>query len=202
MKMRKNLFWLFVLIIGSCGPVLSLYPLYNVSDTIYEPKLIGNWVDEANNVTMDFTRPEAEGKNYRLVYTTIDKDTKKVGKGLFSVFLVRLGNKLFLDAFPEEMPNGTLNDPNNYKWYYNSFFLIPGHTFAVVDSVEPQLKIRITDSDKLKDFLEKNPDAVKHEIVSDSLALTAKTAELQKFVIKYADSKDVFSTEMTLKRQK
>lgn len=202
MKMKKYLFCLFVLIIGSCGPVLSLYPVYNVSDTIYEPKLIGSWVDEVNNVTMDFTRPEAEGRNYRLVYTSIDKDSKKAAKGIFSAYLVRLGNKLFLDVFPEEMPNGSLEDPNNYKWYYNAFFLVPGHTFAVVDSIEPQLKMRITDSDKLKDFLEKEPNAVRHEIVTDSLVLTAKTAELQKFVIKYADSRDVFSTEMNLKRQK
>ncbi len=202
MKVKKVLFYLLVGILGGCGPALSLYPLYNVSDTIYEPKLIGIWTDDVNNVTLDFTRPEAEGRNYRLVYTSVDKDTKKVGKGLFSVFLVRLGNKLFLDAFPQEMPNGTLEDANNYKWLYNSFFLVPAHTFAVVDSIEPQLKIRLIDSDKLKDFLEKEPGAIKHEIVADSLVLSAKTAELQKFVIRNADNRDIFGMEMTLKRQK
>ena len=202
MKTKKYLFCLFVLIIGSCGPVLSLYPLYNVSDTIYEPKLSGSWADDANGITIAFSRPEGEGKTYHVEYTTKDKDSKKVGKGIFSAYLVRLGNRLFLDVFPEEMPNGSLEDPNNYKWYYNAFFLVPGHTFAVVDSIEPQLKMRITDSDKLKGYLEKEPNAVKHEIVTDSLVLTAKTAELQKFVIKYADNRDVFSTEMNLKRQK
>ncbi len=202
MKIKKILFYLLVGILGGCGPALSLYPLYNVSDTIYEPKLIGIWVDDVNNITMDITRPEAEGRNYRLVYTSIDKDTKKTGKGLFSVYLVRLGNKLFLDAFPETMPNGTLEDANNYKWYYNSFFLVPAHTFAVVDSIEPQLKIRLIDSDKLKKFLEKEPTVVKHEIAVDSLVITANTAELQKFVTKFADNRDIFSMEMILKRQK
>lgn len=202
MKAKKILFYLLAMFIGSCVPVMSLYQLYNEPDTIYDQKLIGSWVDEANGVTMDFSRPEGEGKTYRLLYTSIDKDTKKTVKGIFSVRLVKLENKLFLDFFPEELPNGNLEDPNNYKWYYNAFFLIPGHTFAAVDSIEPQLKIRITNADKMKEFLEKEPSAVKHEMVSDNLVLTAKTAELQKFVIKYANNKDVFSTEMTLKRQK
>ena len=202
MNMKKIMFYLLAGILGGCLPVMSLHQLYNEPDTIYDQKLIGSWVDEANGVTMDFSRPEGEGKAYRLLYTSIDKDTKKTAKGIFVVRLVKLENKLFLDFFPEELPNGSLEDPNSYKWYYNAFFLIPGHTFAVVDSIEPQLKMRITNIDKMKEFLEKEPNAVKHEMVSGNLVLTAKTAELQKFVIKYVNNKDVFSTEMILKRQK
>ncbi len=199
MKVKKVLFCLLALVIGSCVPVMSLHPLYFVSNTIYEPKLTGHWTNDVNGITMDFSRPEGEGTKYHLGYTMIDKETKKPMRGVFTVYLVKLGDKLFLDVGPEELPNGEL-DPNNYKWYVNAFFLVPGHSFAVVDSIEPQLKLRFTDDEKMKDFLEKNPDAVKHEIVSSDVILTANTAELQKFVIRFANDKNVFSNELTLRR--
>lgn len=201
MKMKRIMVYLLAAILGGCVPVLSLHPLYNEPDTIYDQKLIGNWVDEANGITMFFSRPEGEGKKYHLAYTQINEDTKKPMKGIFVARMVKLGDKLFLDVFPEELPNGQIDDPNNYKWYVNAFFLVPGHTFAAVDTIEPQLKLRITNIDKMKEFLEKNPAAVKHENVSDTVVLTANTAELQKFVVKYADNKEVFGKEMTLKRK-
>jgi hypothetical protein len=37
-------------------------------------------------------------------------------------------------------------------------------------------------------------------MVNDRLVLTDDTAELQKFVLKYADNEDVFSNELILKK--
>ena len=202
MRTKIIIFCMLALAIGSCVPVLSLHPLYNEADTIFEPKLVGSWVDDGNGITMDFSRPEGEGKRYHFAYSQMNEYLKRPMKGVFIARLVKLGNRLFLDFFPEEFPNGDIEEPNNYKWYANAFFLVPGHTFAVVDSIEPQLKIRITNSDEMEDFLKKEPNAIRYENVSGHIILTTNTAELQNFVVKYADNRDVFCSELTLKRRR
>ena len=111
-------------------------------------------------------------------------------------------NKLFLDVFPNQFPCGKLEEPNEVKWFYNAFFLVPAHTFIRVDSIEPQLKLRLTDDESMKKFLEKDPNAIKHEKIDGNPILTADTKTLQKFALKYADSNDVFSEECILGKSK
>ena len=201
MKVKKALFYLLAGILGSCVPVMSLHQLYNEQDVVFDQKLLGTWVGDSND-TMEFTWPEKEGKTYRLIYTSIDKDKGKEMKGIFTVHLVKLKDKLFLDIFPEGLPCGKLDDPNEVKWFYNVFFITPMHTFVVVDSIEPKLKLRLTDNEKMKEFLEKDPNAIKHEMLEDNPMLTANTAELQKFVLKHVDNNDVFSVQLTLEKLK
>jgi hypothetical protein len=199
MKVKKALFYLLAGILGSCVPTMSLHQLYNEQDVVFDQKLLGTWVGDSNK-TMKFTWPEKEGKKYRLIYTFVDEDKGSEAKGIFTVHLVKLKDKLFLDVFPEEFPGGKFEEPDEAKWFYNAFFFTPMHTFAAVDSIEPQLKLRLTDNETIKKFLEKDPNAIKHEMIEDNPVLTAKTAELQKFVLKYADSNNVFSEELTLSR--
>ncbi len=74
------------------------------------------------------------------------------------------------------------------------------HSFAIIDSIEPKLKMRWIVNDALKKLLEKDSNAVKHEVVEDRVILTASSAELQAFVLKYADDCNVFSAEVILSR--
>ena len=201
MSAKKVLFYLLAGILSSCVPVMSLHPLYDEQNIVFDEKLLGLWVGDSNE-TMEFTRPEKGEKTYQLIYTSIDKDSKKPIKGIFDVRLVKIENKLFLDVFPNQFPCGKLEEPNEVKWLYNAFFLVSAHTFVRVDSIEPQLKLRITDDESMKKFLEKDPNAVKHEMVDGKAVLTADTKTLQKFVLKYADSNDVFSEEMILGKSK
>jgi hypothetical protein len=201
MSAKKVLFYLLLGILGSCVPVMSLHPLYNENDVIFDEKLLGLWVSDSNE-SMEFTRAEKEEKTYQLILTSIDKNSKREVRGIFDVRLVKIENKLFLDVFPNQFPCGKLEEPNEVKWFYNAFFLAPMHSFVKVDSIEPQLKLRLTDNDTIKKFLVKDPNAIKHEMVEDNPVLTADTKTLQKFVLKYADSNDVFSEELILGKSK
>jgi hypothetical protein len=113
---------------------------------------------------------------------------------------VKLQDRLFLDIYPSELP-WEADDPNKMDWLYNSFFLIPAHTFLKMDAVEPQLKMRLTLESEMKELLTEKPDAVKHTSVGERLVLTAPTKELQAFVLKYADDSRVFTDEITLSRK-
>lgn len=198
-KTRKILFYLLAGILGGCVPVMSLHPLYTENDLVFDEKLIGTWLDDSNSM-LEFSKSEKSSKTYQLIYTAPEEKDGK-GKGIFDAHLVKLEGKLFLDVFPNQLPCGSPDDPNfKPEWMFNVFFSVPVHTFARVDSIEPQLKLRFSDDETMKKFLEKDPNAVAHEILEESAVLTAKTKELQKFAVKYADGKEFFSEEMVLKR--
>jgi len=196
---RKLLFYLLAAILGGCVPVMSLHPLYTEKDVVFEEKLLGTWVDDPNGpeAIWEFQRPEEEEKEYKLIVT--DEEGKK---GSFSAHLVKLGGRLFLDVYPDEFPCADMEDPNKTEFAYNSFFLVPAHTFIKIDSIGPELKMRLTDDEEMETLLKEDPNAVKHEIIEGKPVLTASTKELQAFVLKYADDERLFSEEIVLSRKK
>jgi hypothetical protein len=215
MKTKKLLFYLLAGILGGCLPVMSLHPLFTEKDLAFDEKLLGTWAD-ANETVWQFSDANKPEKAYKLIFT--DKEGKK---GLFVAHLVKLKDKLFLDVHLGESPVdaveklesevlGEVKDPNKVDfWVYNTLFLVPAHTFIRVNSVEPQLKMLLTDDEKMKEFLKADPNAVKHEFLELSwsndgpgLILTASTKELQAFVLKYADDSRVFPEEIILNRKK
>jgi len=196
MKTKKFLFYLLAVLLGGCIPVMSLHPLYTEKDVVFEEKLLGTWVDDSNG-TWEFKYPDESKKAYGLVFC--DEEDKK---GSFVAHLVKLENQLFLDVYPTQSPCGKLEDLNEAKWFYNAFFFVPVHTFIKIDSIEPQLKMQLTDDERMEKLLEEDPNAVKHTSIEDRLILTASTKELQAFVLKYADDNRVFTDETILSHKK
>ncbi|MBC8469442.1 MAG: hypothetical protein H8D56_08210 [Planctomycetes bacterium] len=195
---KKALFYLLAALLGGCVPVMSLHPLYTEKDVVFEERLLGRWVDDPNRpeTAWEFHRIEEPNNAYSLVFS--DEEGKK---GSFVAHLVRLQNKLFLDVYPSEPP-WEIEDPNKLELPYNSFFLIPAHTFIKIDFNGPQLKMWLTKDEEMEKLLKEEPNAVKHTFIEDKLILTAPTKELQSFVIKYADDKRVFKGEIVLDRKK
>jgi hypothetical protein len=197
MKTKKLLFYMLAVIIGGCVPVISLHPLYTEKDIVLDKKLYGTWVNDSNDskTTWEFKSIDEPKNAYNLIFT--DEDGKK---GSFVAHLVKLQDKLFLDIFPSELP-WEPEDPNKMDWPYNSLFLIPAHTFVKVDSIEPQLKLRLTLESKIEELLKENPSVVEHTSVGERIILTGSTKKLQAFVLKYADDERVFTDQVTLSRK-
>ena len=197
MKTKKLLFYTLAVILGGCVPVISLHPLYTEKDIVVDKKLCGTWVDDANNpkTIWEFKCIDEPKNAYKLIFT--DEEGMK---GSFVAHLVKLQNRFFLDIFPSELP-WEPEDPNKMDWPYNSLFLIPAHTFVKIDSIESQLKLRLTLESNMEKLLKENPNAVEHTSVGDRLVLTGSTKELQAFVIKYADDERVFTDQVTLSRK-
>jgi hypothetical protein len=211
MRAKKFLFYLITILLGGCVPVMSLHPLFTEENLVFEEKLLGTWVDDPNSPksTWEFKRvedsaqkegelnpPKKPEKAYKLILLNNEDNTK----GSFYAHLIKLEDRLFLDVYPSQLPCAQ-PDPNE-DWLLNTFFLIPSHSFVIIDSIEPRLKMRWTNQDELKKLLKEKPDAVKHELVEDGIILTASTEQLQPFVFKYADDERVFSEETILTRSK
>jgi len=144
--------------------------------------------------TWEFKLVDGHPNTYSLIFS--DQGGKK---GSFEAHLVKLNKQLFLDVYPSELP-WEPNDPNKVQWAYNTLFLIPAHGFLKVNAAEPQLKLQIVLSDKCKEFLEKDPNAVERTIVEDRVVLTAQTKKLQEFFGKYGDA-EIYGDELVLTRQ-
>ncbi len=199
MSTRKVLFYAIAAVLGGCVPVMSLHQLYTDKDTMFTGKLVGTWSDDSNGVWDFKPSPDAK-KAYLLTFTGGEKPNEK---GRFLAYLVQLQDHLFLDVSPALDVEGLIvEDKNKIDWLYNMLFLVPAHTFIKVNSIEPQLKMQLTDDDEMKKLLDEDPNAVRHEkIEGDKFVLTASTPELQKFVLKYADDKRVFGAEGVLNRK-
>jgi hypothetical protein len=197
MNTRKLLFYMLAVILGGCVPVISLHELYTEKDIVVDKKLCGTWTDDPNSpkTTWEFKSIDEPKNAYKLIFT--DEEGKK---GSFVTHMVKLQDRLFLDIFPSELP-WEQEDPNKMDWPYNSLFLIPAHTFVKIDSIEPQLKLRLTLESKMEELLKEKPDAVEHTSVGDRIVLTGSTKKLQEFFLKYADDERVFTEQVTLSRK-
>lgn len=182
MRIKKLAFYLLAALLGGCVP--SLHPLYTYQDITHDDKLIGTWT--GNDQTLKFTKLETR-KFYDLTSTLENK------QGKFSAHLVKLGQMLFLDLYPKgpKLENAT--------GYYKSH-LLKAHTFIKIEQIEPTLKLQGIDAGKLKIKLQSDPNLIKHEIVRDSVVLTASTKELQEFMKKYINDPSLIGDPLEYKR--
>ena len=206
MNTKTVLFYGLTILLGGCIPVVSLHPLFTQDSLVFEDKLLGTWTGE---VTWEFARLDVDenaemlpdelrdraGKVYRLDIT--DDEGRQ---GSFVACLVKVGDKRFLDVFPDRFPSGEA-DPEKMKLLYNAFFFLRVHTFVRIDSVGEQLVLRLTDDEQFGKLIEAEPKAVEHEMIEDRPVLTAPTEQLRAFVAKYADDERLFPNEVTLTRK-
>ena len=209
MGTRKLAFYGVAVLLAGCVPVVSLHPLFTKESIVFEEKLLGTWVQDANRpqVTWEFARLEAEAaervtpemhdqvqKCYRL---SMRDDKGRTGS--FAACLVKLQNHLFLDVVPDRFPSDEV-DAEQMKLAYNAYFFVPVHTFVKVDVIGEQLQLRLTDDEEFKKLVETEPNAVRYDTLDDRPVLTAPTAEIQAFVTKYAGNERLFPNKLTLTR--
>jgi hypothetical protein len=189
---------IFTLFLSGCV-VYSFYPLYTKDNLFANNILTGNWLDE-DGTQWFFKHPEIGGKgevktdSLSYVLKVIEKDSVE---SEFAIHIIKLGGHYFLDFYL----NDFLGDED---LSLASFHSIPVHTFAKLTVAGNKLQINWFDQGWLEDLITENKIRIRHEKNDDFVLLTAKPRELQKFVIKYSDSKEAFKEGMNivLTRQK
>jgi hypothetical protein len=163
------------------GCVPSIHPLFTADDLAYDPDLVGTWKPEKSKESICFTKAPDTG--YRMVHTDGDG---KVGK--FRVHLTKIDGQLFFDFSPDE--EADLPHTDFFKVH-----LIPAHTFSLVHEISPKsLQFSLLNPEWLSEYLEENPDALKHERRDDkSLVLTAATKDLRKFFAQNVNTPKAFA---------
>ena len=159
------------LFLGGCV-VTSVYPFYLESDLVFEPTLVGDWVDADNEPKPgEFIRVSRLGElGYLATAFTPQRTNSEV------IHLFRLKQQLFLDTCPT-------NDSLGH---------IPVHQISKVVRLEPELVSAGLNYDWLNKLVKQHPKAIRHIRVREKpdetgegrLVLTPETPELQKFILK------------------
>ncbi len=200
MKNRRVLFGVLAALVAGCVPILSLQPLYTAQTLTFDERLLGTWIEDANEQksTWRFSRlgpadqntlPDVLKEHNRAYRLAVQNGPQR---GIFTACLVKLDDKLFLDLFPAAFPSGPFKEAEKAEFYYNSLFFVPAHMFFKIDEIGDQLKMRMTLDEMFKRFVEADPNSIKYETVEGQPVLTASTKDLQAFVAKYADDERLF----------
>ena len=168
--------------------VTSVYPFYTQKDLAFEPGLVGDWTN--SKASCEHWKFEPAGENaYQLTYTS-DGKTSVMAARLF-----KLGSQAFLDLFTNETKDDSQPPP------------IPSHFLMRADQLAPTVKLAPLNYDWLKEFLAKDPKALRHHLIPDNdkkedsrLVLTADTAELQQFILKHLKTGEAWAEGLELSR--
>ncbi len=189
MNAKKALFYVLAFMLGGCGTVSTIQPLYGEKDVTFEEKLLGVWSTDPNdpNNRLQVERlVSAAGNAYKLTFSDADGS-----KGVFGLRLVKLEGQLYFDITPQAFPSGEKIEDEPYA--YNGLYFLRLHTFGRIEAIEPVLIVRLTSESHMKEFLTESPDAIEHTFAErNKLLITASTDKLQAFVIEYKDDERVF----------
>jgi hypothetical protein len=174
----------FLFLLAGCVP--SLHPLYTPEDLLFDPALVGEWLDKDGKEAWTFSR--SGDKQYRATYLD---DNGKTGE--FIVHLLKVEDRSFLDLYPVE--------PDSKQ---NSFYLSHlrrVHTFMRIKHDGQTLQFAILEADWLDKLLKEKPEALRHEIADDSLILTARPKELQAFLALHEDNAEAWNEQPAMTRK-
>jgi hypothetical protein len=157
-------------------PVSDLHPLYNSSDNVTEPLLVGKWVppDSDDKGFISFEKASGSG------YTMTISDSGAGVTDRYDVQLVRLGGNLFADLHFSNRTHANTNVDMPIG-------LIAAHMVVKLTIVNGDLGWATMDDDSLKNILKIDaasgkPAVGKMEYDSDNSLVLADTETLRRYV--------------------
>ncbi len=168
--------------------VTSVYPFYSEKDLIFDPSLLGQWTKSSGGEQWTF---EKEGTAAYHLTIISGGDTNKMQAHLF-----KLQDTMFLDLFAPDQEVDKTPPP------------IPSHYVLRVLQVSPELRMANMSHDWLRELVEKQPKIIAHEMVRNGtkpedarVVLTARTPQLQKFLLRSLKTQEAWGDELTLSRE-
>ena len=181
---------LFAVMLFLAGCVVtSIYPYYTDKDLVFEPTMLGDWVEAGEtNEPSEYVRFEPMGTNGYWVTALGGSETNR-----FEVHLFRLKEQLFIDTCPTN----------------RSLDFVPVHQVSKVTEIGPGIETANLNYDWLAKLLEKNPRAIRHMVLRDKpedkqdgrIVLTAETKELQRFLLKYVNLTNAWQESSPMKHR-
>jgi len=192
---------MLALMAGSCIP--SLFPLYTDEDLVTDDRIVGAWDAGGGGTwiierldyrpTSDFFSSdwsETEKNNtYKLEVIEIDgEDTLETE---FVMHMLVLGGQHYLNYYPV-----------NYELEHDflAWHMVEANNFSKIWVTEDSISLGFFDPSYLEELIDENRIKISHIRHDDGILITARTKELQKFVIKYGDEEDAILEPDVLKR--
>lgn len=190
-----------IALLSSC--LSTLHPLFTEKDLVFDPRLVGMWnsggedkdtvIIERGSRESFRELPEAlQAVADKAYYITIkEKGEESIFK--YYAFLARIGNDLYFDYYPAQEAKKELQDGLFRK------HLVKLHSLYHVDFIQNgSFRVKQFDEGFLTDLIRNKKIRISHEVMFDgSYLITASTAELQQYVIKYGDVPEAYYADNT-----
>lgn len=164
--------------------VLGLHPAYDDGTIAWEPRLVGNWIDADDKVSLDIE--PGEWKSYRIKYSHPIETATVTG------YLTAIGDGYYLDVMPQR---GT--DPGS--------FLVPIHAVVRVRLDADQLEVTPLSFDWFHDRLRAGHAIGGLAVVrdqKDNALVTSPTARLRTWLRGQPGDGPMFGASATFTRKK
>ncbi len=197
MKTKNLLLILTVALFFSGCVIWSFNPLYTEKDLFENDILTGTWTD-GDSLQWKFEHPEKgnlkiiDKKSYELHLTDYDKK-----ETTYNVNIIQLNGIYFLDFYVNDIAGANSSDSESKLNYWN-LHVVPVHTFAKLTATNNTLQINWFDGEWLKEQIEGKKIKIGHKKNDETLLLTAKTADLQKLLIKHANTEAAFKDGLSI----
>jgi hypothetical protein len=192
---------MLALLAGSCIP--SLFPLYTEKDLVTDDRIVGTWeAGEMGTWVIErlYYKPlidifssdwsdAKENNTYKLV--VIETDGGDTLEAEFVVHMLVLGGQHYLNYYPGDFEL----DHDFLSWH-----MVEANNFSKVWITEDSISLAFFDPSYLEELIDENRIKISHIRHDDGILITARTKELQKFVIKYGDEEDAILEPDVLKR--
>lgn len=196
MRIRKLLpVVLATLFLSACGPVLTVNPLFEESDQVFEPALAGTWGEGSTSFSF---KPYGK-KLYFLIYRDGPKQSQYI------VTMGRLGDQLFMDAYPAD--RNSIEEARTVIPESIEAFLptVPMHVIMKVDFQDDDLYLAPLDQDWAAARLDTitfdyGPGSAIKTPEDETIFLTLPTDKLQDLVKSCKDDAEAFPAGDALTR--
>ena len=185
----------------SCIP--SLFPLYTIEDLVTDDRIVGTWDTGENGLwvieRLDYTpnndffspnwsEPEKK-KSYKLEVTEVSGgDTLEAE---FLMHMLVLDGQHYLNFYPADFEL----DHDFLSWH-----MVAVNNFSKVWITEDSISLGFFDPSNLEELIDENRVKISHIRHDNGILLTARTKELQKFVIKYGNEEEAILEPDVFKR--
>ena len=192
---------MLALLAGSCIP--SLFPLYTDKDLVVDDRIVGTWgagemgtwvierldYKPSTDLFSSDWSDSKENSTYKLV--VIETDGRDTLETEFVMHLLVLGEQHYLNFYPV-----------NYELEHDflAWHMVEANNFSKVWIFEDSISLGFFDPAYLEELIEKNRIKISHIRHDNGILLTARTRELQKFILKYGDEEDAILEPDVFKR--
>lgn len=188
-----------------CVAAPTLYPLYDKSVAATDDRIVGRWdgVDQPDaNQKPSEKQKKADNKNNCCwtvqkdgdAYLSLLDSTDDKQIWVSKLHLLKLGDAMFFDA-----ESGDVNYSSTTKV---SMPMLKAHAIGRIWIEKDALRVEMLSDDWLRDSAKNGAPELSFVEPDKQLVVTATTAQLQAFALKYANDAKVFSEEMKFTRHK
>ena len=167
-------------------PARSVFPLFTENDIVYNPGLIGTWIDHKNGDTFSFQK--SGEKSYEVVlHEQMGKG--RVNREAYTVQLGQIDKFWFIDSYPSKKNGG-------------GHHAVSAHILSRIWIDRDTLRMASLESDWLRAMIDADKIHIAHVRRDDDIILTATTEELRAFVVRFAEDDKAFPNPGVLVRSK